>query len=999
MPLPSAPTIDALTTDNRLPTLAGTYDSANTTTFAVEVAGTTYTLGTDLQITHAGDAWSLAIDRPLPLGTLTVTATATNGSGDISAEVDIVLTAQQNEWRGDADATPPKITITITQAVAHGNYAVQITQTIYHYQAQIGDTVSGIASGLAADLARNQNWTVTTNGGKITITGKEDGVPIPGPIRSYPLAGSYVERVRAGQLPIPQQIQLTLPTTTTGGTWPLSLTVDGVLAGTAAAIGAAASAASVKAAVDALYAGADVTVELLGTAPRSYLLTLGGTLAGKNCAVASSGDDLTGNATVTIKTIQTAGANGPAVWMIAITGEGELVATVNGTSTVTSATNIMQESWWNARLSQHVTHWRSSDVVMPGTGERMYLACFALASQDTIAVAPNYSASVPANHASAEHLQQYQGATANEFQFVHPGVGARTYTFDGETTGSISSNGSLQTALAALSNVGSGNVTVHLHPGWYGIPSDIACVVEFEGDLGGLDQPLLTVSTGTAPELVADGASLLFDEIQQIIIAAAGGTIPFTFDGQTTDPLAYPFTAADLETALEALSTGGAGNLTCSGTNPWLVEGTGDFAQQDIPIITADVSSLTGGKPVIVTNISNAVSGVSEIQRIVVDPFAYAGSLLAGFEGRLTYPPLDWDADAADWQTGLQALSTIGAGNATVAGTATNLLVTFAGDLADQPLSLIYLDQSDLLVENHIITVELDQATGPNWFNVKENWSLGMVPNSLQDMLLSGGKTDILFGLTQWAAISLDDQYITLIGGGDLVDGQWVRFKTTGTLPAATVDGDPVTLSTGEDYYVSAKELVDGEDVVVLSLTKSGSPIVFTDAGNGTHYLGLALHSVQAMSRFSGAVGASQRDTSGNWYNFPRFLKVFLADPDGTNPNMDVGIGDGQGSARLNFDFGPSYLDGRVLATGSGATDPALCILNDNLAQSRLLNITGEIGLGIDAGQLVRLAKLQSFGGRVTAARFKAKRVEDYVRSVNWIVGQASADVVELGSR
>ena len=42
---------------------------------------------------------------------------------------------------------------------------------------------------------------------------------------------------------------------------------------------------------------------------------------------------------------------------------------------------------------------------------------------------------------------------------------------------------------------------------------------------------------------------------------ATGGTFTLTFNGQTTAPLAFNATAAQIEAALEALSNIGAGNI------------------------------------------------------------------------------------------------------------------------------------------------------------------------------------------------------------------------------------------------------------------------------------------------------------------------------------------------------------------------------------------------------------------------------------------------------
>lgn len=93
--------------------------------------------------------------------------------------------------------------------------------------------------------------------------------------------------------------------------------------------------------------------------------------------------------------------------------------------------------------------------------------------------------------------------------------------------------------------------------------------VTFTGKLGGADQPAMTadgsaLTGGTTPSVAvatttAGGAGV--DEVQTVTISGGptGGTFTLTFNGQTTDPIDYDATAAEIQAALRALSTiGGA---------------------------------------------------------------------------------------------------------------------------------------------------------------------------------------------------------------------------------------------------------------------------------------------------------------------------------------------------------------------------------------------------------------------------------------------------------
>lgn len=77
-----------------------------------------------------------------------------------------------------------------------------------------------------------------------------------------------------------------------------------------------------------------------------------------------------------------------------------------------------------------------------------------------------------------------------------------------------------------------------------------------------------------------------------------GGTFTLTFEGQTTDPIAYDATAAAVQAALEGLSTIGAGNVAGGGGalpgSAITMTFQGDLANQPQPLVVVS-ASLTGG--------------------------------------------------------------------------------------------------------------------------------------------------------------------------------------------------------------------------------------------------------------------------------------------------------------------------------------------------------------------------------------------------------------------
>lgn len=81
-----------------------------------------------------------------------------------------------------------------------------------------------------------------------------------------------------------------------------------------------------------------------------------------------------------------------------------------------------------------------------------------------------------------------------------------------------------------------------------------------------------------------------------LVGSPTGGTFTLTFGGQTTSAIAYNAAASAVQTALEALSTIGNGNVIVTGSagGPYTVEFVNDLGRQGVGAVTGDGSSLTG---------------------------------------------------------------------------------------------------------------------------------------------------------------------------------------------------------------------------------------------------------------------------------------------------------------------------------------------------------------------------------------------------------------------
>lgn len=91
------------------------------------------------------------------------------------------------------------------------------------------------------------------------------------------------------------------------------------------------------------------------------------------------------------------------------------------------------------------------------------------------------------------------------------------------------------------------------------------------------------------------------NEVQQVAITGSptGGTFPLTHDAQTTAAIAYNAAASAVQSALEALSNIGVGDVACAGGplpgTPVTVTFQGALGGTDVTLMTTSSAGLTGG--------------------------------------------------------------------------------------------------------------------------------------------------------------------------------------------------------------------------------------------------------------------------------------------------------------------------------------------------------------------------------------------------------------------
>ena len=343
----------------------------------------------------------------------------------------------------------------------------------------------------------------------------------------------------------------------------------------------------------------------------------------------------------------------------------------------------------------------------------------------TLDVRPPVASQRQAGDSSHNEIQELTApaATGGTFtlSFTHGGSTATTAPIPFDATAA-----QLRSSLEALANIGSGNVSVSggSGSGW---------TIEFVGALGNTNVSLLAVDgsslTGlpVVREIVHHVAGANERQTVTLSPSATGGQFTLTFGSDTTAPLPFNATAAQVESALQSLPSLQNGVIRVTSSRPtggpWEVEFAGRLATTDVALLSGDGSHLTGGFADSEIDVTQDASrpGVNEVQTIAfstppADPQGgtFQLSLSAGSVSRTT-ADLPFDAGPAAVQAALEQLDDIGVGNVRVTGSAGGSWnVEFVGDLASQDLPALVVRTSELSRNEPIEVVQVQEASPTN---------------------------------------------------------------------------------------------------------------------------------------------------------------------------------------------------------------------------------------------------------------------------------------------
>lgn len=515
-------------------------------------------------------------------------------------------------FRGDAQAVPKVYTITPANVETGDKFTLAINGKEISYTAtssSVSAVVSGLVSAITATtLLEWQSVIASANsaGTALTLTGPsgEDFI-VTGSTTDATDFAVVVTTLQAGSADQNEIQRIQIPYAT-GGTFTLSFGGQ-----TTSGLAYNITTGNLETALEGLSTIDAVTVT--GSAGDWYV-EFAGSLATQNvAALVADGSSLTGGHSVDVETTTQGGPATNTIHTIdasAYTSDSAVTLNLYLEADFGTYTKSLNLSFWSADISSQngtVETEIESEWGISGVSITELLDSGGIVKWEyggSLAGIPITGTCYVSGTTTPNLLTLTQAGSStgtNAVQTIElvnsPGGGTFTLTYDSQTTGTIAYNASAATVLAALealSNIGSGDVAVTGSDGgpWtVTFQGSLAAtdVSEFTGDASSLTGGAVYVSTTQA-------GAVGVNEKQQVRITGnpSGGTFTLTYDGQTTGNLTYDESAADIETALEALSNINAVAVTGSDGGAWTVEFQGTLAKTNVDLMTGDESNLTG---------------------------------------------------------------------------------------------------------------------------------------------------------------------------------------------------------------------------------------------------------------------------------------------------------------------------------------------------------------------------------------------------------------------
>ena len=564
--------------------------------------------------------------------------------------------------------------------------------------------------------------------------------------------------------------------------------------------------------------------------------------------------------------------------------------------------------------------------------------------------------------------------------------------FGSETTSTLttaSTAAQVQSALEALSNVGSGNVLVEKITGTStdSLPSIGLWKVTFVGALAGTNVGKISVTSQSA-SMTTDNIAIDVcvrnngvagtNEVQRLTMygSPSHGGVTLAYGSETSGTIAYNDSASTVQTTMLAMTAFATGDIVTSGG---ALPGTavdftygGQYQYTNVPALVLN----DNGLKVAVTVTTPGVTGYNEkIKLSLADQQVWGGTATLTYNSHTT-GSLDWDSTASEVQAAFIALSDFVDGDVVCTGgpwPETDIYAEFEGNFAETDVSAVTSTSS---LKNGVVTAvsydpmiveKTTEATGPNHFSEPTNWYNPDTPTEYRAperdnaVYFTDGKIDCLYGLTQQVTFTVDTStdYLIPSGDHDLKEGQKVGVWTSNTLPSG--------LAAATTYYVRNLSMVTGK--FQLATTPLGDAVNITSSGTGTHTVGMRYSKILDLASYTGKVGLPWMNSGGYKEYRPLDLKCGLT-PDSINSECEqlVTIGQGIGNGSNCFNLNLSDHAGTVEVLNSGRSSdskPAVHLLLNN-ASTDINVYGGDVGVAMRPGETSTFGDLVVRGGTVS---------------------------------
>lgn len=388
---------------------------------------------------------------------------------------------------------------------------------------------------------------------------------------------------------------------------------------------------------------------------------------------------------------------------------------------------------------------------------------------------------------------------------------------------------------------------------------------------------------------------------------------------------------------------------------PTLIGGSGDDYEWRIDYYAYEVNrtniTLMSGNEgsVSVLETTKGDPGLSEIQvisvAVPVGADSSGGSFTLTYDGQTT-SSLDFDATAGEILIALEALSNIAVGDIiSVSGSLASTITVVFDELLGN-VNPLELDVDGLTVDVEVTStllqaggleiffLETTRNQGPECFDDPLNYDPVGVPSDGDDVNFEYGRAACRWGIKQrdtFTVLSTSTELLQLGTKRPLFqDGQKVLVTSTTTAPGG--------LASGTAYFVVN---MDQRGRFQLSTTEGGAPINITDAGTGTHTIGLRLGVFKKPARYEFDIGLTRQNSSGFIEYRPRYLEVYAT-------QFILGEGQGNDSNLTRLDTGTVAIASGIQIYGTGSSNesslPAAALLINNSAVD-IKCYGGDVGL------------------------------------------------------